>query len=101
MRSSKIAFQFQQAYRLHTLQAAIHEREIKKLFTLLRQADIEPILIKGWAVAQLYPEKGLRPHDDIDLIVRPDQYQAAKSALSNWREKRDLHRFTQRVLCYR
>ncbi|HJQ71646.1 MAG TPA: nucleotidyltransferase family protein [Blastocatellia bacterium] len=95
LRSSKIAFRFQQAYRLHTLQAAIHEREIKKVFALLRKAGIEPILIKGWAVAQLYPEKGLRPHDDIDLIVRPDQYEAARAALGGWREKRDridLHR---------
>jgi len=89
LQSSKIAFQFRQAYRLHTLQAALHEREIKQVFTLLRLSDIEPILVKGWAVAQLYPEKGLRPHDDIDLIVRPDQYRAAQSALGDWKEKRD------------
>jgi hypothetical protein len=38
---------------------------------------VEPLLVKGWAIAQLYPEVGLRQHADIDLIMRPDQMKAA------------------------
>ena len=50
--------------------------------TLLRSAGVEPLLVKGWAVARLYPERGLRPYGDIDLCVRPEQYATAVAALA-------------------
>jgi hypothetical protein len=77
--SSPLGFQFQQAYRKHTLEAARHERDIKTIFTLLRSNDIEPLLIKGWSIARLYPEKGMRPYDDTDLVVRRDQFSSART----------------------
>jgi hypothetical protein len=73
--------EFQQAYRLHTLQAALHEREIQQVFTRLRSIGAEALLGKGWAVARLYLEPGLRPYGDIDLYVRPEQYAATAAAL--------------------
>lgn len=73
----------QQAYRLLALQAAIHEQKIEKVFRLLRAADVEPILIKGWAAAQLYPDNALRPYGDIDLVVLPGQHQRAVEVLSS------------------
>jgi Uncharacterised nucleotidyltransferase len=94
-RTSPAAFQLQQAYRLHTLQAAIHEREIRQVVTLFRAAGIEPLLIKGWAIARLYPEKGLRPYDDIDIVVRPDQYLAAEAMVRSLDDNQfyvDLHK---------
>ncbi len=69
-----------QAFRLLTLQAAIHETKIRKVFDVLRRASVEAILVKGWAVARSYPQPGLRPYGDIDLIVRPQHYQAALEA---------------------
>ena len=48
----------------------------------LRSAGVEPLLVKGWAIARHYPEAGLRPYSDIDLIVRPDEYDRARSALA-------------------
>ena len=60
-----------QAYRLLALQAAINENKIRKVFRALRGAGVEPILIKGWAVARMYPHTAMRPYGDIDLIVRP------------------------------
>ena len=66
-----------QAYRLLTLQAAIHESKIRKVFRVLQTANVEPLLIKGWAVARMYPETALRPYGDIDLIVRPRDYRTA------------------------
>src|SRR4051794_28894978 len=45
-----------QAYRLHTLQAAVHERAFVPVLQRLRAAGIDPLLAKGWAVARLYPE---------------------------------------------
>lgn len=67
-----------QAYRIHAVQAALHELQIKETVQLLRANGIEPILVKGWSVARLYVEPGLRPYGDIDLCVNPDQYLIAK-----------------------
>lgn len=84
-----------QAYRLQSLQSAIHEEKIEKIFRLFRAADIEPILIKGWAAAGLYPERGLRPYGDIDLVVRPEHYEKAASIVASPEAKDcwvDLHK---------
>jgi hypothetical protein len=84
-----------QAYRLLSLQSAIHEEQIEKIFRLFRTSGIEPILMKGWAAAGLYPERGLRPYGDIDLVVRPGDYEQARALLANPEAKDcwvDLHR---------
>lgn len=94
LRSSSAALELQQAYRLCTLHAAIHEREIEQVFVLLRSAGVEPILVKGWAIARVYPEAGLRPYGDIDLCVRPEQYLTARGVLESPRGRGywvDLH----------
>jgi hypothetical protein len=81
LHASPVADVLQQAYRLHTLQAAIHESNIKEVFTLFRAAGVEPMLIKGWAIARLYPEPGLRPYGDIDLCVRDEHYHVAQAVM--------------------
>jgi hypothetical protein len=63
------------------LSALIHEREIADVLALLRAEGIEPVLVKGWAIARLYPDAGLRPYGDIDLCIRPDQFAQAGRAL--------------------
>ena len=68
------------AYHRQTLQHALQERDIEYVFGLLRSRRIEPILLKGWAAAGLYPERGLRQPGDIDLCVRPAQCAEAKAA---------------------
>lgn len=69
------------AYRAHALQAAVREAQIQRVLRLLADAGVEPILVKGWAVARLYPEPGLRPYGDIDLCLPPAQYPVAVEAL--------------------
>jgi hypothetical protein len=81
LRTSSSAFQLQQAYRLHTLQAGVHEQEITQIIGLLRSSGVEPLMAKGWAVSRSYPEAGLRPYGDIDVCVRQDQYSAAAAVL--------------------
>jgi len=102
--SSAAALQLEQAYRLHTLRAAMHERDIQRALKILRAAGTEPILVKGWAIARLYPEQGLRPYGDIDLCVKPDEYVAAHSALAREDLKdcevdlhKGFHRLDERV----
>jgi hypothetical protein len=64
------------------LSARIHEREIAYVLSLLRAEDIEPVLVKGWAIARLYPDAALRPYGDLDLCVRPDQFKKANAVLA-------------------
>src|SRR5258708_5374508 len=67
--SSPAGLQLHEAYRQFRLSALIHEREIKYILSLLRDAGIEPVLVKGWAIARLYPDRGLRPYCDSDICV--------------------------------
>lgn len=95
LRFSSIAFQLHQAYRKHTLEAALHELHIKKSFALLRSGDIEPVLVKGWGIARFYPERGMRPYDDVDLVVPVEQYTDAEAIINqaeNLRGYVDLHK---------
>lgn len=87
------AAELQQAYRLHAIQAALHEINIKQVFKLFRTAGVEPMLVKGWAIARLYPEPGLRPYGDIDLCVRPEEYKTARKILRDAGDRYpvDLH----------
>ncbi len=77
------ARQLGQAYRLHTIRTILYERALQKVVAALRSAGVEPITIKGWAVARLYPEPGLRPYGDLDIVVRPEQHAAAGSVLAD------------------
>jgi hypothetical protein len=76
------------AYRFASLEAQVHEMRVKSLFGTLRAASIEPILIKGWDGARLYPRSALRPYEDIDLVVRPRELERAKSTVraAGWPE---------------
>lgn len=71
-----------QAYRLQSLQSEIREQQIKKVFSLLRQAKVDAILAKGWASACTYVERVLRPYGDIDICVRPEHFKLAGEVLS-------------------
>lgn len=97
LRSTPAARELQQAYQLHTLQAAVKELEISQLFSFLRSQGLDPLMGKGWVIARDYPEPGLRPYGDIDLYVRPEQHGAFVAALGEpeargWNV--DLHRGT-------
>lgn len=78
---SPVASLLKQAYRLQAVLAALHEQQLIQALTRLRSAGVEPLLAKGWAVARLYPEPGLRPYGDIDLYVSPDRHGPAAAAL--------------------
>jgi hypothetical protein len=83
LQDSAAAKELRQAHRLYTLQSRINKTKIEKVFTALRTADVEPILIKGWAAARHYPEQGLRPYGDIDVCVRKEDYRRAEQTLTS------------------
>src|SRR3984885_14288994 len=47
----------------------------------LTEAGLEPLVFKGPAVAARYPEPGLRPMDDIDLLLPTTDHRRALAAL--------------------
>lgn len=83
LREAPFARQLRQAYRFHSLQSALHHRSLKRVIPLLRSAGVEPVLVKGWAIARLYPEIGMRPYSDLDLCVTPDHYASANAVLKS------------------
>src|SRR5262249_8498138 len=72
-----------EAYRMHALHSAIHESDVRQLWPLFRSSGIEPVLVKGLAVARWYPEPGLRPYGDLDLCFRPDDFARASSIVGS------------------
>lgn len=63
--------------------------------SLLRQHGIEPVLLKGFGLAMLYPNPNLRQFGDIDLFVGLDNFHEACNLLRtlpggyNWGEEVD------------
>lgn len=83
LRNSASAELLHQAFRLQSLQSEMHEQQIGKVFQLFREAKVDAVLGKGWATAGLYSNRALRPYGDIDICVRPQQYERAKEVLSD------------------
>lgn len=56
----------------------------------LGDAGFEPVVMKGAALASRYPRPGLRPMDDVDLLLPPRQHRGALRVLhaAGW-ERRD------------
>jgi len=71
-----------ETYLQYAIHAAEHENNVAEVFRVLRSAGMEPMLLKGWAIARTYPEIGLRPSGDIDLYVPPEQFAKAQAVLN-------------------
>lgn len=56
----------------------VKEKWLKEIFQFFRQNEIEPILIKGRAAAENYPQKYLRQFIDADLCIAPEYFQKAE-----------------------
>jgi hypothetical protein len=84
LRNTTAGRELQQHYRLQTLQAIDRDRAIYKVLARLRFGGVEPILIKGWSAARLYPEPGLRLSSDLDWCVPLNRLPAAAAALAGW-----------------
>jgi len=77
------AVELQNSVRMQILHHAVHEKEIAEAFSMLRSIGVEPILGKGWAIARLYPERGMRPYGDIDLCIHPDHFEKARRLIES------------------
>ena len=80
----------------------INQLELKQILIsvvkALRSVGIEPVLLKGFGLARLYPNPDLRQFGDIDLYVGIDQFHEACTVLRslpgcyNWGEEVEVGR---------
>lgn len=92
---SESGVQLKNLYRLHRLEARVHAYKIKSILAHLKDSRIEYVLMKGWNIARLYPEPGLRHYCDLDLCVAPDQFRHTSRVLDGLGPLKlyvDLHR---------
>jgi len=81
---TEVRAQLQQAYRRATLRALSMQRDMLHVNSVLQGAGIEHLFMKGAYLAQFaYPEPGLRPLRDLDVLVRPEQAMDAFQVLQD------------------
>jgi hypothetical protein len=78
----------------------IHQMRLKQIMVsavkLLRNHGIEPVLLKGFGLALLYPNPSLRQFGDIDLFIGLDNFHEACALLRtlpggyNWGDVHDI-----------
>ncbi|HEX8196843.1 MAG TPA: nucleotidyltransferase family protein [Pyrinomonadaceae bacterium] len=62
---------------LFQLMTKVQAERIRRAFVFFREHEIEPILVKGWAIARFYPNPHERFSADVDLAVNPDVFPTA------------------------
>ena len=72
MADSPVAEVFRDWYRSNALNSARQQQAIAAIFSRLIENKVDPIIVKGWSIARLYPEVAARPVGDIDLYVAPE-----------------------------
>lgn len=81
----------EQAERENILRVTLAVEALKEALSALR--PIRPVLFKGLAAAQGWPKTGLRDPGDLDLLVAPVDFLAAKKSLldNGWSELPTVH----------
>jgi hypothetical protein len=60
-----------------------HQQVLGEIAAAFDAHRVPFVLLKGEALSKaLYPQEGLRPYGDIDLLIRPETYEAAKDILA-------------------
>jgi len=69
---------------LQTVTQLLRQREVTDLLDALHLRHIAPILIKGFPLSYLiYPSPNLRPSWDIDLLIKPEERDAARRCVAD------------------
>lgn len=90
--TAELCGQMQNAVRVNLVKHMHLKQILLSAVQLLRKHDIEPVLLKGFSLALLYPNPNLRQFGDIDLFVGVGKFHEACALLRalpgsyNWRE---------------
>lgn len=69
-------------YKRHQKKAAVRLKVLEEILILLQQHQLTPMLLKGAALCQtLYADPALRPMRDMDILLAPQQIEAAQDVL--------------------
>lgn len=79
--SAELRMQMKQQCIMSMMQQQTMMPILSKAWTALKKTDIHPVLLKGLALAQYYPQPHLRQWGDIDLYVGQKQYHKACAVL--------------------
>ena len=83
LRFTNEAEELERDYQLNVIRASLQEQQLAEVFRLLDSSRITALLVKGWAAGRAYPAKGLRPSGDIDIVVRPEQMDDARTLFNS------------------
>lgn len=78
---AELRLQMQNAMRTNLFKQLNLKQIMLSAVKLLREHDIEPVPLKGFALALLYPNPNLRQFGDIDLFVGLDRFHEACAVL--------------------
>lgn len=96
--SQQLAARLQNEMRFNLLKQVKLKQIMVSAVNLLRQHDIEPVLLKGFGLALLYPNPVLRQFSDVDIFVGQQQFREACTLLRtlpgsyNWGEEKEVGR---------
>jgi hypothetical protein len=77
-----VIYQLEQAYYGNMARNMLIYEEINRVLRILREHNIEVIVLKGAALAEsVYPDRALRPMGDVDLLLREDDIDEVESKL--------------------
>jgi hypothetical protein len=80
---TSVKAQLMAAYYNTTAQNQLMFQELEKILEALKEADIPVIVLKGAALATtVYPEIGLRPMGDLDLLIRRADIKRANNLIN-------------------
>ena len=79
--SAELRMQMKQQCMMSMMQQQRMAPLLTQAWKALKQSDIHPVLLKGLALAQYYPQPHLRQWGDIDLYVGQKQYHKACAVL--------------------
>ncbi len=78
----KIRTEWEAQRRMSVASVLYHQEALKEIAATFENRSVPFILLKGEALSKaLYPQDGLRPYSDIDLLIRPETYEPAKAIL--------------------
>ena len=75
---------YRSAIRRQVMIQALKTEEFLKLYQFLSNAGIRPLVVKGILLRTMYPKPDLRPSADEDLVVKPEEFAAARQALEDF-----------------
>lgn len=88
LRDCAAAELLRQSGRILALEDTRHDGQVEFVARRLNEVGIDPLIVKGWAVAHFYAARDLRAYGDFDLCAPPGFYKLAHETLSRLRPPR-------------